>query len=131
MNPKATSKGQILGLGTDIIEIERVALALQEHPERFLQRLLTPQEIAYCKKHKDRVPHVAGRFCAKEALAKALGTGFGAKLSWLDLEILPDSLGKPQVTLSAALAERLLSSSFLVTISHCKLYATATALWLG
>jgi len=120
----------ILGLGNDIIEIERIRKSIDAHGERFLSRLFTQKEQDYCLKHKDAVPHFAGRFSAKEAIVKALGTGFGKDASWLDIEIDNDSHGKPCVILYKTLAERLKGTSLLVSISHCETYATAVALWI-
>ena len=118
----------ILGIGTDIIEIERIRDNLTQESERFLNRLFTPAEQAYCAQHKDSAPHVAGRFCAKEAIVKALGVGVGAVASWLDIEILNDAAGKPIVHLSPKLQKNYPASHVLVSISHCRLYATATAI---
>jgi len=112
----------VKGIGTDIIELERISSAFTEHGEAFLSRLFTPAERDYFSTFKDPIPHIAGRFAAKEAIAKALGTGFGKHLSWLDIEILPDASGKPIATLSG--------HTLLVSISHCKTHATATALHL-
>src|SRR5438477_181350 len=81
------SNKMIKGLGNDIIEIKRVREAIRRHGIHFLNRLFTQREQDYCYKYKDPDPHFAGRFAAKEAIAKALGTGFGAHLSWVDLEI--------------------------------------------
>ncbi len=117
------------GLGNDIIEIDRVRKAYQEHGQAFLNRLFTEKEQEYCKKQKDPVPRFAGRFAAKEALAKALGCGFGDSLSWKDIEILPNSDGKPHVHLSTGLVEKFQNPEILVSISHCKEYASAVAVW--
>ena len=115
------------GIGCDIIEIERIAQTLERHGPSFLAKTLTAQEQAYCLKHRLPAPHVAGRFAAKEAVAKALGCGFGAQLAFLDVEITADSLGKPEVTLSPEANLRFNYPKLLVTISHAKKYATAFA----
>lgn len=120
----------ILGIGNDILEIERIRQSIKTHGERFLTRLFTEQERDYCLKYKDSVPHFAGRFSAKEAIVKALGTGFGKNASWQDIEILNDPAGKPLVHLSKTLAAQLTSSQFLLSISHSKLYVTAIAIWV-
>jgi len=125
------SSNPILGLGNDILEIERVRNALKEHGNHFLCRLFTPQEQAYCLKYKDPVPHLAARFSAKESIAKALGTGFGKHLSWLDMEILNDSLGKPHVTFSPKINSQFNSPHFQISISHCTLYVATIAIWLS
>lgn len=117
------------GLGNDIVEIERVRQSIERHGQHFLNRLFTQKEQDYCYKYQDSVPHFAGRFSAKEAVAKALGTGFGAELSWHDIEILVDEAGKPHVHLSEAAKERFRHPQLLVSISHSTTHATAVALW--
>ena len=118
------------GLGSDIIEIERIRQSIERHGPHFLNRLFTLREQEYCSQFKDPTPHFAGRFAAKEAIAKALGTGFGAEVSWQDLEILNDEKGKPCVYLSERLVASFDSPRFLISISHCQSYALAVANWL-
>lgn len=120
----------ILGLGNDIIEIARIAASIEEFGEKFYQKLFTEKEIAYCLSHKKPEMRFAGRFAAKEALSKALGTGFGEKLHWHDLEILNNEKGRPEVFLSKKLKRKLGYTTFLITISHCNTYAIATAVWI-
>lgn len=90
----------IFGIGTDIIEISRVAKSIQHLGQHFLDRLFTFKEQEYCLKYKASERHFAGRFAAKEAIAKALGTGLNEKVSWLDIEILNGDTGAPIVILS-------------------------------
>jgi phosphopantethiene--protein transferase domain len=128
------SKLKIQGLGTDIIEIDRVRKSIERHGMHFLNRLFTQREQDYCYKFKDPVPHFAGRFAAKEAIVKALGTGFGSHVSWHDIEVLNDERGKPIAKVSSQVFEDLGKSEeergeVLVSISHCEAYATATAVW--
>ena len=113
----------LIGLGNDIIEVDRIRDSLKEYGDRFLERLFTKKERDYCMNHKDPAIRVAGRFAAKEAIAKALGTGFGSHLTWHDIEILNDELGKPQVTL-----KNHPGTHIHLSISHCQTYATAVAL---
>ncbi len=120
----------ILGIGNDIIEIERIRKSIDTHGLRLLSRLFTTNEQDYCLKYKDPVPHFAGRFSAKEAIVKALGTGFGEHASWLDIEIINDPSGKPNVRFSSAMDKKLKGTSMLVSISHCQLYVTAFAIWV-
>lgn len=120
---------KILGIGTDIIEIGRIRVALAEHPEKFMNRLFTLEEQQFFSHYRDPLPHIAGHFAAKEALAKALGTGFGKELSFLDLAIGHDEKGKPTVAFSANLEDKMKGSTLQVSISHCELYAVAFALW--
>jgi holo-[acyl-carrier protein] synthase len=124
------NKAYILGIGNDILEIERIRQSIESHGEHFLSRLFTPQEQEYCLKYADAAPHFAGRFSGKEAIAKALGTGFGKHTSWLDIEILNDVLGKPVVHLSSTLKDKCTATTFLLSISHSQLYVTAVALWI-
>lgn len=119
----------ILGIGNDIIEIERIRKSIDTHGLRLLSRIFTTKEQDYCLKYKDPVPHFAGRFSAKEAIVKALGTGFGEHASWQDIEILNDSEGKPSVYFSKALEKRVRGTVMMVSISHCQLYVTAMAIW--
>ncbi len=118
------------GLGNDIIEISRVREAHQEHGEAFLNRLFTKKEQDYCSLHKDPFPRFAGRFAAKEAIAKALGCGIGKEAAWHDIQILANENGKPEVHFSGELKKRFKDPKVLVTISHCKEYASAVAIWI-
>lgn len=120
----------IKGLGTDIIEIDRVRKSIERHGLHFLNRLFSQKEQDYCYKFKDPVPHFAGRFAAKEAIVKAFGTGIGAQASWLDLEILHDDHGKPLVHLTKEALSHFGKGQILLSISHCESYATATAIWM-
>jgi holo-[acyl-carrier protein] synthase len=121
----------ILGIGNDIIEIDRVRKSIEEHGKRFLERLFTPKEQSWAEKYRDPTSYYAGRFCAKEAIVKALGVGIGAEASWQDIEIFNDEKGKPIAFLSLALIERFQNPQILVSISHCKQYASSVALWIG
>lgn len=118
------------GIGNDIIEIDRMRSSIQRHGHHFLNRLFTQAEQDYCYKFQDSAPHFAGRFSAKEAIAKALGTGFGAHLSWHDIEILNDDLGKPIVHLTENVKKHFDNPKILVAISHSTHYATAVAIWV-
>lgn len=121
----------IRGIGNDIIEIERIKRALIKN-DRFLTKLFTLEERQLLQMRKDLATAVAGRFAAKEAVAKALGTGF-RQFGMADVEILRDGFGKPVVKLSQKVKDALgLSDALevLVTISHSKDYAVATALAL-
>ena len=115
------------GIGIDIVEISRIRAGLERHRSHFLDKIFTPQEQAYCLRYQDPVPHYAGRFCAKEAIAKALGTGFQEGLSLLDIEICHTVEGKPYCRFSERVEERLRTLQVLISISHCKEYATAVA----
>ena len=118
------------GIGSDIIEIDRIKKSIEEHGKRFLDRLFSEGEQDYCNKHKMAERHYAARFAAKEAVVKAFGTGFREGITWLDIEIVHDDQGKPEVVLSNRLMERFGFPKILLTMSHCKEYATATAVWI-
>ena len=125
------NKASTHGIGNDIIEISRVRQSIERHGLHFLNRLFSQKEQDYCYKYQDPVPHFAGRFAAKEAIVKALGTGFGKDVQWHDIEILNDDAGKPVASISSALKERFNHPNILVSISHSAEYATAVALWIG
>lgn len=117
------------GLGTDIIEIYRVRKAVESNP-RFLERIFTESERTYFSERNMRYESIAGTFAAKEAVVKALGTGIGA-VGFLDIEIVRNEKGKPEVALSDTALEILKEYSvidFMLSISHCKEYAMATAI---
>jgi holo-[acyl-carrier protein] synthase len=121
----------IEGIGNDIIEVARIEAILQRYEKRFLNRLFTMQEQAYCLNKKHPALHFAGRFAAKEAIAKALGTGFRKGLTWLDIEILNDEYGKPIVILSHSVSANFCHPSIFISISHCHQYATAFAICIS
>jgi holo-[acyl-carrier protein] synthase len=131
MTKKTINQCIIKGVGTDIIEIERIKVAIERHGSRFLDRLFTEKEQSYCGRYKDPTPHYAGRFAAKEAILKALGTGLHAEMTWKEIEIVNDLQGKPEVQLSARLKASLAVAQIFLSISHCESYATATAIVMG
>jgi holo-[acyl-carrier protein] synthase len=120
----------ILGTGIDIIEVARMKASHQRFGERFLNRLLLTDEIAYCLSHKNPAPFIAARFAAKEAISKAFGTGIGAQLGWQDMEICKKESGEPFVVLHGK-GKKLFKSRrakrLLVSLSHTVNYAAATA----
>ena len=122
-------KHAILGIGNDIIEIERIRKSIDTYGLRLISRLFTTKEQDYCLKYKDPVPHFAGRFSAKEAVVKALGTGFDNSINWKDIEILNDTLGKPSIFLSDELNKRFNNPSLLLSMSHSHSFATAVVVW--
>lgn len=121
----------VQGIGSDIIEIARIRESLNKHGEHFYHKLFTEQEIEYCLSHADPATPFAGRFAGKEAIAKALGTGFGKHLSWLDIEIQKNELGKPVPVLCPLLQSHYSDPTLHLTISHCHTYATATAIFIN
>ena len=122
-------KMKFSGIGHDIIDISRIDESISKFGDRFLVKLFSEKEIAYCNSKATPAIHFAGRFAAKEAIAKALGTGLGKMLEWKDIEIINASLGKPEVFLSEKAYKLFNNPTILLSISHCKSYATATALY--
>ncbi|MGE9269018.1 MAG: holo-ACP synthase [Verrucomicrobiales bacterium] len=124
----------IIGIGIDVIEVERVRSSMDEFGERFVQRIFTEVERAYCEAQKRPELHYAARFAAKEAIAKAFGTGLGKSLGWLDLEITRRESGEPTVRLSVE-GERYAAGrgveEIKISLTHAKHYAAANALILG
>jgi holo-[acyl-carrier protein] synthase len=124
----------ILGIGIDIIEVARVKASHERFGERFLNRILLADEIAYCLSHKNPAPFLAARFAAKEAVSKAFGTGIGASLGWQDIEIRRKESGEPFVILHGngkKLFKSRRAKRLLISLSHTANYAAATAVLEG
>lgn len=121
----------IVGLGTDIVEIVRIGKMVERHGELFLNRVYTADEIRYCQRRRECYQHFAGRWAAKEAVMKTLGTGFVKGVSWRDIEVQSLQSGQPVIKFYGATKEfcaGLGIDDVLITISHCRAYATATAI---
>jgi holo-[acyl-carrier protein] synthase len=111
----------IVGLGVDVTEVDRIEAAIQRHGRAFLERIFTPLEITYCQRHRNRAQRFAGRFAAKEAAMKALGTGWARGVRWVDIEVVREPSGKPTLKLSGAsreIADRLGVTNIALTITH-------------
>jgi holo-[acyl-carrier protein] synthase len=111
----------IVGLGLDIAEIDRIEAAIVRHGAPFIERLFTPREAAYCESHRNRFERYAGRFAAKEAAMKALGTGWRMGVRWRDIEVIREPSGKPSLQLSGVtreLADKLGVKNIALTITH-------------
>ncbi len=124
----------IRGLGLDAIEIERVAATLARYGPRFERRLFTDAEIAYCRRRRDPAVHFAGRFAAKEAGMKALGTGRSRGVLWRDVEVVRGAGGPPRLVFHGGAARRFAEmggQSALVTITHSRTLAMAQVILLG
>lgn len=118
----------MIGLGNDILEIQRIREAIEVHGDKFIQRLFTPREQEYCSKYNDSAPHYAARFSAKESIVKALGSGIGEDASWLDIEIINDPQGKPEVFFSDKIKSRFKNPEVLIAISHSNHHVSTVAI---
>jgi len=124
----------MIGIGTDIVEIDRVEAVWRRHGGRFEQRILTPDEILLCREKVQPWRYLAKRFAAKEAIAKSMGTGIGVDLSWQDIELRATPAGAPVVHLSlrgSALAEKKGGSQVILSLSDERAYAVAFAVLLA
>ena len=111
----------IVGLGIDIAEIGRVKAAIERYGEHFLHRVFTAAEIDYCESYRNRFERYAGRFAAKEAAMKALGTGWRRGIRWVDIEVVRESSGKPTLRLGGEAgnrAEKLGVKNIVLSITH-------------
>lgn len=96
----------IIGTGIDLVEIARIQLAMDRYGDRFLDRVFTAAEQAYCRRKRNSAESLAARFAAKEAGAKALGTGISQGVRWLEIEVVREPSGRPVVTFHGRAAER-------------------------
>lgn len=123
----------IAGIGTDIVEVARIERALKRFGATFRNRMFSLREQSFPELHSASGPHCAGRWAAKEAVAKALGCGIGASCALNEVEILNDAVsGAPRVELHGAAAATLARGGggrILISISHERTYAMATAIW--
>lgn len=121
----------ILGIGTDIVDVLRIENSFKQYQDAFLKRVYTDEEISYCFKQKNPFPSLAARFCAKEAVSKALGVGIGASFNWRSSSIAHCADKKPLVILDP-LGEKLLhrmgGKQILISISHTRTLAQAFAI---
>jgi holo-[acyl-carrier protein] synthase len=123
----------IIGLGLDATEIPRIAALIERYGERFIRRLFTDGEVAYCNRRRTPAIHFAGRFAAKEAGMKALGTGHSQEVLWRDIEVVRRG-GPPQLQFHGGAARRfaaLGARSSLLTITHTDALALAQVLLIG
>jgi holo-[acyl-carrier protein] synthase len=122
----------ILGLGVDIAEVGRVKAAIERHGEVFLRRVFTSQEREYCERFKNKFERYAGRFAAKEAAMKALGTGWARGVRWVDVEVVREKGGRPTMALSGEagkVAERLGVKRIALSITHTEAQALAQVIF--
>ena len=124
----------LIGHGVDLVECARIAKVLADHGDRFLNRVLTPSEQERMRAYRDPIPFLAGRWAAKEAILKTIGTGWRGGISWTDMEILPDALGRPHVHLSGETARQAVLAGIeriVLSITHTPLSAAASAIGLS
>ena len=120
--------------GVDLVACARLAESIERHGQRFLDRVFTQAEQAYCGGKKREIEHYAGRFAAKEAVLKVLGTGWRNGINWTDIEIRNQPSGQPKVSLSGRcreIADELGLASIVISISHTDTHAIASAIGLA
>lgn len=125
---------RVFGIGIDVVEVARIASAIQRHGEPFLAKLFTAGERAYCESRKNPAMHYAARFAAKEAVSKALGTGIGGNAGLLDMEIVHGSSGAPKIHLTGAAEEFSRNNGITeiqISLTHARDYAAANAIALA
>jgi holo-[acyl-carrier protein] synthase len=124
----------IIGIGVDIVEIERFRKVIERLKDRFLLRVFTPGERIFCDNHRNPVPHFAVRFAAKEAVFKALGTGWAKGVTWLDVEVLRERQDPPKLVLSGEalrLSEKKGVRNLHLSLSHTEQSAIAMVILEG
>jgi len=130
MTPDLTGLPGVLGVGIDLIEVERIRSSLGQHEERFLEKVFTDHEREYCSGMADPAPHYAARFAAKEAISKAFCVGIGEEFGWKDAGIRNGARGEPVVQLAdkgSSLLAELGGREILVSLSHLSSIAIAVA----
>ncbi len=120
----------LFGIGIDVVEVDRIGSSMDEFGEKFLCRIFTDAERAYCQAQKRPVIHFAARFAAKEAIAKSFGTGIGKEVAWLDVEIIRQNSGEPCVKLYGAakkFAEKIKLADIKISLTHGEHFASSIA----
>jgi len=121
---------EIIAHGIDLVDFPRIKDMVEQHGERFVNRVFTATEQAYAEANKARIEKLAGRFAAKEAILKLMGTGWRGKIAWTDIEIVNNPAGQPEVTLTGEvekIANRLGIKRISVSITHTANFAIASA----
>ena len=130
MTPDIPADAAVLGVGVDLVDVERIRKSRANHGDHFLEKVFTEEEREYCLGMSDPDPHLAARFAAKEAVAKAFGTGIGSEVGWRSVSITREASGAPLVKLDDQAAAKLNSlggSKVLISLSHLANQATAFA----
>jgi holo-[acyl-carrier protein] synthase len=115
----------VKGIGIDIIEIGRIEKSIRDLGEHFLHKVFTDKEIAYCSSKPAAAQHFAARFAAKEALSKALSTGWAGEFRWKDVEVTNETTGQPRIDLHGTLRATLAQCSVFVSLSHSQSHVVA------
>lgn len=121
----------IIAHGVDMVECSRLQQSIERHGERFLNRVFTAVELDYCHARKREIEHLSGRFAAKEAVLKVLGTGWRNGINWTDVEVVNEASGQPRVRLHGRckeIAHDLGLKTVLISISHIGTHAIASAI---
>jgi len=124
---------EIVAHGIDLVDFPRIEEMVKRHGERFLDRVFTAAEQAYANANRNKMEKLAGRFAAKEAVLKLLGTGWRGKIAWTDIEVTNNPAGQPKVTLTGEvkkIADKLGIKSISVSITHTANFAIASAVAL-
>jgi holo-[acyl-carrier protein] synthase len=117
----------IQGIGVDIIEIQRIQSSIEKFGDTFLRKIFTEDEIVYCRSRKNPAQHFAARFAAKEAVSKALATGWSGEFEWKNVEVMNELSGKPTVILHGTTAQALEKSTVYLSLSHSESSVVAFA----
>jgi len=121
----------IEAVGVDLVEISRIKLAIERYGERFMGRVFTPWEIQYCLSKANPELSFAGRFAVKEAVFKAIGTGFSNGVKWTSVEVVNDKNGQPQVRLGMAITSLIGDKKVIISLSHTRDLAVASAILIA
>jgi holo-[acyl-carrier protein] synthase len=125
---------EIIAHGIDLVDFPRLEQMIERHGQRFIDRIFTVAEQAYAGRHRNTVEKYAGRFAAKEAILKLLGTGWRGKIAWTDIEVTNNEAGRPEVSLSGEvkeIADRLKIRHISISITHTANFAIASAVALA
>ena len=125
---------EIVAHGIDLVDCPRIEEMIKRHGERFVNRVFTANEQAYAEKNKNSIEKLAGRFAAKEAILKLVGTGWRGKIAWTDIEVINNPMGQPEITLSGEvekLADKRRIKHISVSITHTANFAIASAVALA
>jgi holo-[acyl-carrier protein] synthase len=117
----------IQGIGIDVVEINRIQQTIERWGNRFLQKVFTGTELRYCLARKNPTQHLAARFAAKEAVSKALATGWSGIFRWQDVEVVNDAIGKPEVRFLGRLGDTLHDRRVHISLSHAETIVVAVA----